>query len=175
MSAHPMEALLRPPVELWSTSTAFAAGTLAWLAPGALMMPPGIATATGVTFFAFGLWRGRQAWRVLRYQRHMRCLPLYQLRAEQIPVSRHKLFLGRGFRWSQQHTQRLRDTLKPEVQRFVQPGRLYHWARQHCWPRPCAVAAVGIRWRRCRRLAASPPCMRWSPTSSLCGWTSVNG
>ena len=130
MSAHPMEALLRPPVELWSTSTAFAAGTLAWLAPGALMMPPGIATATGLTFFAFGLWRGRQAWRVLRYQRHMRCLPLYQLRAEQIPVSLHKLFLGRGFRWSQQHTQRLRDTLKPEVQRFVQPGRLYHWARQ---------------------------------------------
>ena len=130
MSAHPMEALLRPPVELWSTSTAFAAGTLAWLAPGALMMPPGIATATGVTFFTFGLWRGRQAWRVLSYQRHMRCLPLYQLRAEQVPVSRHKLFLGRGFRWSQQHTQRLRDTLKPEVQRFVQPGRLYHWARQ---------------------------------------------
>ena len=64
-----MEALLRPPVELWSTCTAFAAGTLAWLAPGALMMPPGIALATGMTFFGIGLWRGRQAWRVLRYQR----------------------------------------------------------------------------------------------------------
>ena len=51
-----MEALLRPPVELWSTATAFAAGTLAWLAPWALMMPPGIAMATGLTFFGFGLW-----------------------------------------------------------------------------------------------------------------------
>jgi len=49
-----MEALLRPPVELWSTCTAFAAGTLAWLAPWALMMPPGIAMATSLTFFGFG-------------------------------------------------------------------------------------------------------------------------
>lgn len=125
-----MEALLRPPVELWSTCTAIAAGTLAWLAPWALMMPPGIAMATSLTFFGFGLWRGRQAWRVLRYQRHMKRLPEYQVRADQIPVSRYKLFLGKGFRWTQQHTQRLRDTLKPEVQRYVQPGALYQWARQ---------------------------------------------
>ena len=125
-----MEALLRPPVELWSTCTAFAAGTLAWLAPWALMMPPGIAMATSLTFFGFGLWRGRQAWRVLRYQHHMKRLPDYHVRANQIPVSRHKLFLGKGFRWTQQHTQRLRDTLKPEVQRYVQPGTLYQWARQ---------------------------------------------
>ena len=130
MSTHPMEALLRPPVELWSTATALAAGTLSWLAPWALMMPPGIAAATGMTFFGFGLWRGRQAWRVLRYQHHMKRLPAYRVRAEQIPVSRHKLFLGKGFRWTQQHTQRLRDTLKPEVQRYVQPGRFYQWARQ---------------------------------------------
>ncbi|MEP3856579.1 MAG: type IV conjugative transfer system coupling protein TraD [Porticoccus sp.] len=130
MSLHPMEALLRPPVELWSTCTAFAAGTLAWLAPWALMMPPGIAMATSLTFFGFGLWRGRQAWRVLRYQHHMKRLPDYHVRANQIPVSRHKLFLGKGFRWTQQHTQRLRDTLKPEVQRYVQPGTLYQWARQ---------------------------------------------
>jgi conjugative coupling factor TraD (TOL family) len=44
-------------------------------------------------------------------------------------VSRRKLFLGRGFRWTQKHTQRLRDTIRPEVQRYVQPGPLYHWAR----------------------------------------------
>jgi len=155
-----MEALLRPPVELWSTCTAFAAGTLAWLAPGALMMPPGIAVATGMTFFSFGLWRGRQAWRVLRYQRHMRRLPLYQLRAEQIPVSHHKLFLGRGFRWTQQHTQRLRDTLKPDVQRYVQPGALYQWARQKevAWEAIplLTVLARGLRSRS-----------RWNPLAPL--------
>ncbi|MAE92553.1 MAG: conjugative coupling factor TraD, PFGI-1 class [Pelagibaca sp.] len=155
-----MEALLRPPVELWSTCTAFAAGTLAWLAPGALMMPPGIAVATGMTFFGFGLWRGRQAWRVLRYQRHMRRLPLYQLRAEQIPVSHHKLFLGRGFRWTQQHTQRLRDTLKPDVQRYVQPGALYQWARQ----KEVAWEAIPLLTLLARGLRSRS---RWNPLAPL--------
>ena len=155
-----MEALLRPPVELWSTCTAFAAGTLAWLAPGALMMPPGIALATGMTFFGFGLWRGSQAWRVLRYQRHMRRLPLYQLRAEQIPVSHHKLFLGRGFRWTQQHTQRLRDTLKPDVQRYVQPGALYQWARQ----KEVAWEAIPLLTLLARGLRSRS---RWNPLAPL--------
>ncbi|MCP5348382.1 MAG: type IV conjugative transfer system coupling protein TraD [Pseudomonadales bacterium] len=160
MSSHPMEGLLRPPVELWSTATALAAGTLSWLAPWALMMPPDIALATGSTFFGFGFWRGRQAWRVLRYQHHMKRLPSYSVRAGQIPVSRHKLFLGRGFRWTQQHTQRLRDTLKPEVQRYVQPGRLYQWARQKevAWESIplLSVLAKGLRSRS-----------RWNPLAPL--------
>lgn len=167
MSTHPMEALLRPPVELWSTCTALAAGILAWLAPWALMMPPGIATTTSLTFFGFGLWRGRQAWRVLRYQRHMRRLPEYPLRADQIPVSHHKLFLGRGFRWSQQHTQRLRDTLKPEVQRYVQPGALYQWARQKevAWENipGLSLLAKGLRSRSCWNPLAPLPAVGGKP------------
>ena len=155
-----MEALLRPPVELWSTATAFAAGTLAWLAPWALMMPPGIAMATGLTFFGFGMWRGRQAWRVLRYQHHMKRLPKYQVRANQIPVSRHKLFLGKGFRWTQQHTQRLRDTLKPEVQRYVQPGMLYQWARQ----REVAWESIPILSLLAKALRSRS---RWNPLAPL--------
>jgi conjugative coupling factor TraD (TOL family) len=130
VSAHPIEALLRPPVELWSALVAFAAAAIALLAPWALMMPPGVANSAGVVLALIGLVRGRQAWRVIRYQRNMRRLPTYTVRASQIPVSRRKLFLGRGFRWTQKHTQRLRDTIRPEVQHYVQPGRLYQWARR---------------------------------------------
>ncbi len=130
MSSHPIESLLRPPVELWSMLVAFAAGTVAVLAPWALMMPPGVAYATAAVLFSMGLIRGRQAWRVLRYQRNMRRLPTYTLSSKRIPLSRRKLFLGRGFRWSQKHTQRLRDTLRPEAERYVQPGALYQWARR---------------------------------------------
>ena len=116
-----------------------------------------------------GLVRGRQAWRVLRYQRNMRRLPVYQMRSRQIPLSRRKLFLGRGFRWTQQHTQRLRDTLRPEVQRYVQPGALYQWARRkevawesvpvlsvlaHLLANPCLVEPVGATAGR-RRQARS--------------------
>jgi conjugative coupling factor TraD (TOL family) len=130
MSAHPIEALLRPPVELWSTLVAFATAGIAILAPWALMMPPGVAYGAGAVLGLIGLIRGRQAWRVLRYHRNMRRLPIYKVRSRKIPLSRRKLFLGRGFRWTQKHTQRLRDTIRPEVQRYVQPGSLYQWARR---------------------------------------------
>lgn len=130
MSAYPIEALLRPPVELWSTLVAFATAGIAVLAPWALMMPPGVAYGAGAVLGLIGLIRGRQAWRVLRYQRNMRRLPIYKVRSRKIPLSRRKLFLGRGFRWTQKHTQRLRDTIRPEVQRYVQPGSLYQWARR---------------------------------------------
>ena len=130
MSQHPIEALLRPPVELWSMLVAFAAAAIAILAPWALMMPPGVAYGAGAALSLVGLIRGRQAWRVLRYQRNMRRLPTYKVRARKIPLSRRKLFLGRGFRWTQKHTQRLRDTIRPEVQHYVQPGALYQWARR---------------------------------------------
>ena len=130
MSTHPIEALLRPPVELWSTLVAFATAVIAVLAPWALMMPPGVAYSAGAVLMLIGMIRARQAWRVMRYQRNMRRLPTYRLRADKVPLSRHKLFLGKGFRWTQQHTQRLRDTLRPEVRRYVQPGYLYQWARR---------------------------------------------
>ena len=130
MSTHPIEALLRPPVELWSTLVAFATAGIAILAPWALMMPPGVAYGAGAVLGLIGLIRGRQSWRVLRYQRNMRRLPIYKVRSRKIPLSRRKLFLGRGFRWTQKHTQRLRDTIRPEVQRYVQPGSLYQWARR---------------------------------------------
>ena len=130
MSRHPVEALLRPPVELWSAVVAFATAGIAVLAPWALMMPPGVAYAAAGALALLGIVRWRQAWRVLTYQRNLRRLPIYRLRADQVPVSQRKLFLGRGFRWTQKHTQRLRDTIRPEVQRYVQPGPLYHWARR---------------------------------------------
>jgi conjugative coupling factor TraD (TOL family) len=130
VSRHPVEALLRPPVELWSTLVALATALIAVLAPWSLMMPPGVAYAAATCLALLGLIRGRQALRALRYQRNMRRLPTYRLRADRIPLSRRKLFLGRGFRWSQKHTQRLRDTIRPEVQHYVQPGFLYQWARR---------------------------------------------
>lgn len=68
--------------------------------------------------------------KVIRYRRNLRRLPRYVMSTRQIPVSRQRLFLGRGFRWTQKHTQRLQDTLRPEVARYLQPGWLYRMARQ---------------------------------------------
>ena len=54
MSSHPIEALLRPPVELWSTLVAFATAAIALLAPWTLMMPPGVAFAAGAALTLLG-------------------------------------------------------------------------------------------------------------------------
>ena len=93
------------------------------------MMTPSVAQATAVGFFGLALVRFRAGLRVVRYQRNLRRLPHYELPATNIPISTTRLFLGRGFQWTQRHTQRLRDTLRPEVHRYLGPGRVYRLAR----------------------------------------------
>jgi hypothetical protein len=101
------------------TAVALATALIAMLAGGSLMMPPSVAYTAAAVLALLGLIRGRQALRVLRYQRNMHRPPTYRLRADRIPLSQRKLFLGHGFRRNQKHTQRLRDTIRPEVQRYV--------------------------------------------------------
>src|SRR5690606_15661456 len=125
VSRYAIDALLRPPVELWSAWVAIAVAGIAMVAPAALMMPATIADALSVSLLLFAGWRCSQAFRVLRYQRRLSRMPRYRLKIARIPCSRSQLFLGRGFQWTQQHTQRLRDTYRPEVQRYVRPGLVY--------------------------------------------------
>ncbi len=143
MSVHPIEALLRPPVEAWSASTAAIGMAICLLAPWALFMAPGVAYGAALLFGWLAWHRGNQAWRVLRYQRHMRSLPRYRMRADQIPWSPSRLFLGRGFAWGQKHTQRLRDTLRPEVRTYLEDPALSRWVRRNepAWERSSA-----LRW-----------------------------
>ena len=154
MNPHPVEALLRPAVELWSALAASTAAAVAWFAPWALMMPPGVARCAACVLAGFAAWRARQAWRVLRYRRGLRRLRAWRLPPDRLPVSPRKLYLGRGFRWTAQHTQRLRDTLRPEVRHYVQPGALHRWARRReiewesspLLARPAALLRRRSRW-----------------------------
>jgi conjugative coupling factor TraD (TOL family) len=93
------------------------------------MLPVPLAYPVSAGLALLAIVRGRQAFKVLRYQRNMKRLPLYQVRPDSIPVSKQRLFLGKGFRWYQEHSQRLYDARQPRVRRYVEPGKLYHWAR----------------------------------------------
>jgi conjugal transfer pilus assembly protein TraD len=130
VSRHAIDALLRPPIELWSAAVALLAALVAVVAPWALLLPKQLGACMAATLVVFASVRIRQAWRVVRYQRRLKTLPSYRLSRHRMPVSQYKLFLGRGFEWTQLHAQRLRDTLRPEVQRFVQPGPLTRWVRR---------------------------------------------
>ena len=130
MSTQPLEALLRPPIELWSALTAGSAALTTFWAPQYLMLTESLSYPVSFGLGLLAVVRFRQAARVLRYQRTMQRLPLYQLRPERIPVSSTRLFLGKGFRWYQEHSQRLYEARKPAVRKYLEPGPLYRWARR---------------------------------------------
>lgn len=125
-----IEALLRPAVEL---NTAVVSGMAAYVcvqAPWAVALAPTVSYVTAAGFAALAVTRTHQGMKIIRYRRNLRRLPRYVMSTKQIPVSHRRLFLGRGFRWTQKHTQRLQDTLRPEVARYLQPNRFYLGARQ---------------------------------------------
>lgn len=125
-----IEALLRPAVEL---NTAVVSGMAAYVcvqAPWAVALAPTVSYVTAVGFAALAVTRTHQGMKIIRYRRNLRRLTRYVMSTKQIPVSHRRLFLGRGFRWTQKHTQRLQDTLRPEVARYLQPNRFYLGARQ---------------------------------------------
>ncbi|MFW5443991.1 MAG: type IV conjugative transfer system coupling protein TraD [Methylococcaceae bacterium] len=157
---YPLEALLRPPIELWSSLCAFGTAFIAVLAPWSLMMTPSVGYGTAFLLFIFGFARGAEALYVLRYQRNMRKMPEYMLTAKEIPVSQYRLFLGKGFLWQQQHTQRLRDTLSPKVRKYIDQSPLYKLARQ-----------LEIRWEETPNLKVIALLLRenawWNPLRPL--------
>ena len=126
MSATP-ENVYRPPYE-WISVLAIALGLY-----GLLHLPlPHSATLIVVLILAlFGLCRAYSAWRIMRFRKSVRQLPYYALTANQIPVSDKAMFLGKGFRWTQVHTQRLFFIRQPENRHLLEPSRIYRAAREY--------------------------------------------
>lgn len=128
--SHPLESLLRPAVELNTALVCVLCAALCVFAPWALALTPSVGIGMGFGFLAFGVYRGKQGWIVLRYRRNMRRLPRFALRSDQIPVSTRSLWLGKGFRWEARHTQRLHESQQPEAAGYIKPSFLYRWARR---------------------------------------------
>lgn len=125
-----MEVLLRPAVELYTVAVSAGAAFLCAAAPWSLALTPSIGIGSAVAFAAFGSIRMHQAWRILRYRRNIRRLPRYVMTSRDVPVSHHRLFIGRGFLWEQKHTHRLTQTFRPEFRRYVEPTLAYRLARR---------------------------------------------
>ncbi|POF88778.1 type IV conjugative transfer system coupling protein TraD [Pseudomonas putida] len=130
MSDHAMESLLRPAVELYTVGICAGAGALCLHSPWAVALSPEVGAGMALAYTAFGLKRLNEARIVLRYRRNIRRLPRYSLTSRQIPVSSRRLFMGRGFRWSRLHTQRLLEAQDPALARYVNQSAAYQWARR---------------------------------------------
>lgn len=116
-----LEALLRPPIELWTTAVAWGIALIALVAPWALMMPPLLGLAAAVLAGVFGWVRLRQALLVLRYQRGLKFSQITRVAPSKLPATREQLYLGQGFEWTQQNTQRKLDAQRKEVESYVRP------------------------------------------------------
>ncbi|HEP8866433.1 TPA: type IV conjugative transfer system coupling protein TraD [Pseudomonas aeruginosa] len=127
---HAIEVLLRPAVELYTVAVCAAAATLCLVAPWSLALNPLLGLGSALAFLFFGAIRLRDAWVILRYRRNIRRLPRYVMTSRDVPVSQHRLFIGRGFRWEQRHTHRLMQTYRPEFRRYVEPPPAYYAARR---------------------------------------------
>lgn len=149
--SHTIEVLLRPAVELYTVAVCACAAFLCLVAPWSLALNPQIGLGSALAFLAFGAIRLRDAWLILRYRRNLRRLPRYVMTSRQVPVSQHRLFLGRGFLWGQRHTQRLAQTYRPEFRRYVEPTQIYQLARRleerlEFTPYPVSRLAKYIAW-----------------------------
>lgn len=125
----PLEALLRPPIEWMTTATACLAALLFLRIPEMFLVSVRCGQSLALGLSLFGLYRFKQGYRVYRYQRNLKRMPSYTMTSKELPVSDHRLFLGRGFLWTAQHTQRLRDLDIAYNLHFKYPSRLKKWAR----------------------------------------------
>jgi conjugative coupling factor TraD (TOL family) len=119
-----LETLLRPPIELWSATTSGGIGLVALAAPWALMMPSELGLAAAAICNGFALVRARQALTVIRYQRGLKFSRIERVAPSKLPALPGQLFVGYGFEWTQQHTQRNLDARRINVQPFVRPTRV---------------------------------------------------
>ncbi|MFV0476967.1 MAG: type IV conjugative transfer system coupling protein TraD [Parahaliea sp.] len=130
MSSQPIEALLRPPVEVGAITTNLAIAIVAAGAPQMLLVPGGIGYGIAAYCLLRSLVLGCSAVRLLNYQRRLRVLPTYIISPARIRASSTQLFLGRGFQWDARHTQRFADISRSEYSGFDNKGSLYKGARK---------------------------------------------
>ncbi len=128
--SYPLENLLRNPVEFISAMASFTGGVALATRPDVFMIPPTVGWAGAACLSVHASWRLMQGLSLTRFRRNLRKQTDYRLQADEIPWSRNLLFLGRGFQWSQLHSQRLHLARLPDNLHFREPGALYQLARR---------------------------------------------
>jgi len=126
-----LEARLRPPVEVWSAATSLSAAAIVFTAPSWFLMTEGVAYTAAGLLSALGVRRLNQAYKVVKYRRGLKRVPHYEIDLKDAPQQGNYLFVGKGFRWGQEHSQRLKDASSPKLRHYIEDGKWYTWARNH--------------------------------------------
>lgn len=126
------EAMLRPPVELYSAATAASIGIIAVRAPWALMLSPGLGYAAAGIATGFALYRGNHGYQVIRYTIGLSKYKISSVAPHKLPRIPERLYMGQGFEWTQRHTQRLADARRPAARDFLTPSPIGNLTAKAC-------------------------------------------
>jgi len=130
----PLEGLLRPPLEWITSIIAFESVYLLVTHPSFFLLTGRISQTLSCALLLLGVYRFKQGHRIWRYQSKLKRMPIYIMRSKDMPVNQSHLFLGKGFLWTTQHTQRLRDLDLDYNLKFKHPSRLYQWIKKNELP-----------------------------------------
>jgi len=131
MNDHPIEALLRPPVELTAGAVIACCAFLSWMGPHWFLLTPDVGQGAAIGLALVAMYWFVRGGHIVRYQRNLKRLKRFSLRESNVPVSHNYLYLGKGFRWGERHTQRLHDSRRAKTQKYVQPNFVYRWVREN--------------------------------------------
>ena len=123
-SKYPLEGLLRPPVEIFSIIALLVGGLAALFFHQFFLLSTLASYGLTIVLFLLLFLRLFRVTHLLYYQRRLAKQDAWQLNSTNIPLKKDKLFLGKGFRWSQKHTQRLKETESSRGQQLLKNARL---------------------------------------------------
>ncbi|RBW47279.1 conjugative coupling factor TraD, PFGI-1 class [Psychromonas sp. B3M02] len=124
------ENLLRPAIELHSTVASYLIAAVCLLSPSHLSMSPLVGYSFSFMFFIAGTIRLHQGISILKYQRCLIRLPRYSLPLSKIKPSENYLFMGKGFLWTELHTERLYCARERRNESYSKLPKPYSYARK---------------------------------------------
>lgn len=129
--AYPVENLFRKPVEFLSVSVSVVAVGSVLVYHDYFGFSLWVTGVTATSLAALAYSRFRQGLALVNFQMGLRWLPKYELASADIPWSPKEMFIGMGFWWGQQHTQRLYQARHPDNKHLKARSEWYEWARDY--------------------------------------------
>jgi conjugative coupling factor TraD (TOL family) len=154
--SYPIDNQFRQPVEFASSAVSMVSAVALPFYASQFGVSPWVTGLTAASLLGLSTWRFRQGVGVMKFHMNLRWLPKYELYSEQIPWSKTEMFLGMGFWWGQQHTQRLYLARLPQNKHLRARNDAYEWARQYGRDHPNTTVT---RWLNTES--------RWNPVSPL--------
>ncbi len=120
---HPVENRLREATEFYSALCLNALALLVLYAPDLLLLTKNLSHLTAMALLTAASIRGTQAYRIKRYHHRLNQMSAFALSTKEIPRSTQNLYVGHGFQWLPQHTQRLHQIKQVQNARFIKRNK----------------------------------------------------